>query len=187
MPVGIATSLAIEANRVAVNSARVTSGASNLALSGAIENLTAPHGEFQFDASVSVEQATPILRIPELRRGTVELRGNALWRGGSDFQVTSTLHGTGLAYRDPSVRFEGFRADGAVTVNPVGVDASQLRLNGNYVTDLGSAPVDGLISSVTPARQGSAIARHLTRRLWRPFPRRRQGARPGAVFRQRRD
>src|SRR5208283_3090811 len=113
------------------------------------QNLTSsPHGEFKFNASVSVQEATPVLRIPELRRGTVELRGNATWRGASDFFVASTLHGTGLAYRDPSVRLEGFRADGAVTANPAGVDANGLRLKGDYVTDLGTAPVDGIIQAV---------------------------------------
>jgi translocation and assembly module TamB len=149
LPVGIATSLTIEANRIDVSSAKVTSGASNVTLSGAIEDLASPHGAFKFDASVSVQEATPVLRIPELRRGTVELRGNATWRGGSDFFVASTLHGAGLAYRDPSIRLEGFRADGAVTASPAGVDVSGLRLNGNYVTDLGTAPVDAAIASVT--------------------------------------
>jgi translocation and assembly module TamB len=158
LPVGIATSLTVEANRIDVDSAKVTSGASDIALSGAIENLASPHGEFQFNASVSVEEATPILRIPELRRGTLELRGNATWRGGSDFLVASALHGTRLAYRDPSVRLEDFRADGAVTANPAGVDATGLRLNGNYVTDLGTAPVDGIIQ--TAALRGKNLQLH---------------------------
>jgi translocation and assembly module TamB len=149
LPVSIATSFTVEANRIGVNSARVATGASTVTLSGAIENLAAPHGEFKFDASVSVQEATPILLIPELRRGTVQLRGNATWRGGSDFFVASTLHGTGLAYRDPSVRLEGFRAEGAVTANAAGVDATGLRLIGNYVTDLGSAPMDAVIATAT--------------------------------------
>jgi len=148
MPVGIAASLTIEANRITVSSARVTTGASHVALSGAIDNLAAPRGTFQFDASVAVEQATPILRIPELHAGTVELRGNASWRSASDFSLSSTLHGSGLAYRDPSIRLEGFRADGAVTAGPKGLDASGLRLDGNYVTDLGRAPVTGSIAAV---------------------------------------
>ena len=158
LPAGIATTLTIEANRIDVNSAKVTSGASNIALSGAIENLASPHGEFKFHASVSVEEATPILRIPELRRGTLELRGNATWRGASDFLLAGTLHGTGLAYRDPSVRLEGFRADGALTANPAGVDVSGLRLNGNYVTDLGTAPVEGVIQ--TAALRGKNLQLH---------------------------
>jgi len=158
LPVGIATALTIEANRVDVNSAKFTSGASNIALSGAIENLASPHGEFQFNSSVSVEEATPILRIPELRRGTLELRGKATWHGGSDFLVASALHGTGLAYRDPSVRLEDFRADGALTANPAGVDAHGLRLNGNYVTDLGTAPVEGVIQ--TAALRGKNLQLH---------------------------
>ncbi len=149
MPVGIATSLTVEANRIVVDSARVTSGASNVSLAGGIEDLAAPHGDFKFNASVSVEQATPILRIPELRRGTMEVAGNAQWRGGSDFLMTGTLHGTGLAYRDPSVRLDGFHADGALTVSPAGVDVKGLKLNGSYVTDLGNAPMVGDIATAT--------------------------------------
>ena len=147
LPVAIAASLTVAANRIDISSAQVTSGASKVALSGAIEDLASPHGEFKFDASVSIQEATPVLRIPELRRGTVELRGNATWRGASDFFVASTLHGTGLAYRDPSIRLEEFRADGAVTASAAGVDATGLRLNGNYVTDLGTAPLNCTIAS----------------------------------------
>lgn len=44
LPVGVATSLTLEANRVTVNSARLVSGASTVTLSGAIENLAAPRG-----------------------------------------------------------------------------------------------------------------------------------------------
>ena len=149
MPVGISTSLTIEANRIAVNSAHLMAGASNVVFSGAIENLASPHGTFQFDAGISVDETTPILRIPELHHGTMQLRGNATWRSASDFLVAGTLHGTDLAYRDPSIRLEGFRADGSLTVNPKGVDVGGLRLNGSYVTDIGRAPVDGHIAAVT--------------------------------------
>jgi translocation and assembly module TamB len=149
MPVGISTSLTIEANRIAVNSAHLMAGASNVVFSGAIENLASPNGTFQFDAGISVDETTPILRIPELHHGTMQLRGNATWRSASDFLVAGTLHGTDLAYRDPSIRLEGFRADGSLTVNPKGVDVGGLRLNGSYVTDIGRAPVDGHIAAVT--------------------------------------
>ena len=147
LPCAITASLTVGANRIDVNSAKITSGASSVALSGAIQDLSAPHGEFQFDANVSVQEATPVLRIPELRRGAMELRGNASWRGDGDFFVASTLHGTGLAYRDPSVRFEEFRADGALTATAAGVDATGLRLNGYYVTDLGKTPLNGTVAS----------------------------------------
>ena len=48
----------------------------------------------------------------------------------------------------PAYDLEGFRADGAVTVSPKGVDASGLHLQGNYVTDRSRAPVDGHIAAV---------------------------------------
>jgi len=147
LPVAIAASLAVGANRIDLNSARLTSGASTIVLSGALEDLVSPHGDFKFDASVSVQEATPILRIPELRRGAIEVRGTAAWRGASNFLVAGALHGTGLAYRDPSIRLEGFRADGALAASPAGVNVTGLRLNGNYVTDLGVAPLNGVIAS----------------------------------------
>ena len=148
LPVGISTKLTLEASRITVNSARVTSGASAINLSGALENLAAPHGTFSFDASVSVQEATPVLLIPELHHGTVKLKGTATWTTSTDFFVASSLHGTDLAYRDPSIRLEGFRADGAVTLAPRGLDASGLHLQGSYVTDRGRAPVDGHIAAV---------------------------------------
>jgi translocation and assembly module TamB len=158
MPAGISTSLTIDGNRIGVNSARVVSGASNVAFSGAIENLATPRATFAFNASVSVEQAAPILRIPELRRGTVALRGNATWRGGSDFFVASTLSGTNLAYRDPSVRLDGFTVDGALTAGPKGVDGSGLRLAGKYVASRASTPVAGTITAV--AVRGKDVELH---------------------------
>ena len=148
LPTGIATSLTLEANRITVNSARLVSGASSIAFSGAIEDLAAPHGEFQYQAKVAVAEATPILRIPELRRGTVELRGKAAWTDAASFSVTGVLHGYGLGYRDPSVHLEGFTADGALTAGPKGVEVNGLKLSGSYVTDASLAPVDGRIANV---------------------------------------
>lgn len=52
MPVGIATSLTVEANHINVDLARLVSGASSVDLSGAIDNLASPHAELKFDASV---------------------------------------------------------------------------------------------------------------------------------------
>jgi len=147
LPVGVAIALTIEANRIAIQSARLVSGRSRLGFSGAIENLAAPHGTLQYDASVSVREATPILRIPELRSGTVELRGTAAW-AASDFSVAGNLHGYDLVYRDPSIHLDGFRADGSLTAGPKGVDVSGLRLAGSYVTAAGRAAVDGRIAAV---------------------------------------
>ena len=148
LPAGITTSLTIEGNRIDVKSARLVSGASRVSFSGAIENLAAPRGSFQFDAQVSVEEATPILRIPELRRGSMQLKGTASWTNPDDIFIAAALHGTGLEYRDPSVHLQGFRADGALTANAKGVDVSGLRLAGDYVTAIGRAPIDARIHAV---------------------------------------
>jgi translocation and assembly module TamB len=148
MPVGIAMALTLEANRVAISSARLVSGASSVVFSGAIENLASPQGAFQYDARISVAEATPILRIPELHHGTVELRGKAAWTDASSFSVSGALDGFDLAYRDPSIRLEGFRAAGALTAGPKGVEVNGLRLAGSYVTDAGRAPVESRIHTV---------------------------------------
>ena len=149
LPVGVAVALTLEANRVALTSARLVSGASSIGFSGTIENLASPRAALQYDARIAVREATPILRIPELRSGTMRVRGNARWAGASDFSVTGTLHGTDLVYRDDTIHLEGFRADGALTAGPKGVDVAGLRLAGSYVTDAGTAPVEGRMAGVS--------------------------------------
>ncbi|HUI55431.1 MAG TPA: translocation/assembly module TamB domain-containing protein [Bryobacteraceae bacterium] len=148
MPAGITMAVTLERDRIDVTSARLTVGGSKVDLSGAVENLAAPRGSFRYDASVSVVEAARILRLPPLRRGTVQLQGKASLDVTSGFSAAGALNGYQLEYRDATVRLQDVRVDGAVTAGPGGIDASGLRLAGDYVTNLNRAPVGGHIEHV---------------------------------------
>ena len=126
-PFGVTLALTIEKKRIGVTTARVTSGGSLVDFSGAVEDLAAPHGSFLFDARVPVAEAAPILHIEELKRGTIEVGGRALW-AGSGFSATGTLHAYNVEYRDSLLRLEDGRVDGSLSASLKGIDLSGIRL-----------------------------------------------------------
>ena len=148
LPLQVTLSADIERNRIAIRSARIASGNSRIAVSGAMEDFNSPHGSFRYDARVAVTEATKVLRIPELHNGTVQVAGAAVWKGGSDISITGNVHGYGLDYSDSTVRLRGFRADGALTAGAHGVDLNRLQLSGAHITDLGQELLDARIANV---------------------------------------
>jgi len=148
VPLGMALDLTIQRNRIAIDSARLRYAANQLDLSGAIEDLNSPRGAFQFDARVSIGEIMPVLLVKELHRGSAQVTGNATWSAAAGVALTGKLHAVGLEYQDSSLRLVGFRAEGAVAANSKGVDATALRLSGDYTNRDHSARVEGQIGSV---------------------------------------
>ena len=140
----VAANTAFERGRFAISSAKLTSGDSTVQLSGAIENLAAPRGAFQFEARVNAAEAGRSLRIKLLERGAVEVAGNAVWAGGSQFSLTGKLHAYNLDYRGAYVQLRGFRADGALAANPAGIDLTAVHLSG----DAAGIPISGQAGNI---------------------------------------
>lgn len=120
-----------EKNRISVASARLATGATTIQLAGAIEDLSDPHGSFRFDAHGDTADAARILRTQLLDRGVVDVAGNIDWEGGSRFQLHGKMRASEIQYRGAYIQLRGFRADGAVSASPDGIDLSSLRLSGN--------------------------------------------------------
>ena len=87
MPVGIAASLTIEANRIAVNSARVTIGRfEHRALGRDSKTWHRLDGDSKFDANVfGTRKPRRFCASRNCAAARYELRGNATWRGGVRF------------------------------------------------------------------------------------------------------
>ena len=88
-----------------------------------------------------------ILRVPELRSGTADVAGNAVWAGSSNFSATGRLHAYGVEYRDSFVRLQGFRVDAALAAGPAGIGLSGVRLSGNEVNLASQVPAEGSIAT----------------------------------------
>lgn len=158
VPLGVALRVTLERNRIGIDSGKLTYAANQIDLSGAIEDLTSPHGAFQYDARVSIPQVMQILRVKELRRGVAQVTGRALWNEPAGFSLTGKLHTVGLEYRDAYLRLAGIRADGSVTAGVKGVDASALRFSGGYVNENQHTPFEGNIGAV--ALRGTSLDLH---------------------------
>ncbi|MGA2268036.1 MAG: translocation/assembly module TamB domain-containing protein [Bryobacteraceae bacterium] len=148
VPLDVAMAVTFERNRIGLTSAKVATGDSHIDFSGAVEDLLSPHGSFQYDARASLADVARILRVSELQRGIVDVTGNALWAGSSDYSATGRLRAYGVDYRDSYVRLQGFRVDGALTAGTGGIGLSAVRLSGNYVAPASRVPVDGRIATV---------------------------------------
>jgi len=149
LPLGLTASLAIERNRLAVTSAKLVTGDSHIEISGTVEDLASPHGAFQYDARVSVPDAGRVLRVRSLERGAVEVGGKVDWAGGSNYSISGKWRAHDLEFRDSDVRLLGFRADGAMSARPEGVDLSGLRIWGAVRSVAATTPVEGRIAIVS--------------------------------------
>lgn len=148
-PLGVTLAATLERNRVGIRSLAISSGASRVQVSGAIENFDAPRASLNYSAVAAVAEATKVLRIPELQRGAMQVSGTLAWNGAQSFSLTGKVHGSGLDYSDPTIRLRGFQAIGSLTAGPQGVDLNGLQLSGKYVTDLDQAQVDARIAGVS--------------------------------------
>jgi len=129
----ITASFALEPNRIAIAAANLATGKSRLSLAGQIENLAAPHGSFEFQGRLDNGDAQRIFETKLLDRGTVDLKGSGVWRGGADVSIAGHLLGTGLEYYDSSIRLHNFTASGPLTSDLRTVTVRPMRLSGQAV------------------------------------------------------
>jgi len=147
VPLDVALAVTFEKNRIGVTSAKVATSDSHIDFSGAVEDLVSPRASFRYNLRASLADVNRILRVPELKRGTAEVTGNAVWTGSSNYSASGRLHAYGVEYRDSFVRLQGFRVDAALAAGPAGVGLSGVKLSGNEVNSASQVPVEGSIAT----------------------------------------
>ncbi len=158
LPLDVSLTLALEKNRVQIESARVATAQSQTEFSGAIDSLTDLSGSFQFKARVALKELGRIIAWHTLLEGPVTLAGNLHFHGMSDYLATGSFHSAGLLFTpDPHFTLRDCTVDGVVRLDPRGVETSGVRLAGMAMAILtGSGtdhplerfPVSGRIESV---------------------------------------
>ena len=143
----VTASFVLESNRIEVTAASLATGKSRVSLAGQIENLADPHGRFGFQARLDNGDAERIFSTKLLARGTAVVGGSAIWRGGADVSIAGHLLGTGLEYRDSSIRLHGFTASGPLTSDLRTVTVRPIRLTGEAVLGGQSFPVEANIAA----------------------------------------
>jgi hypothetical protein len=155
VPLDVSLALAVEKNRVRIDSGRVSTGPSQAEFSGAIDSLTDFSGAFQYKVRASLGELTRTLGWRTQLEGPVTLAGKASFHGASDYQASGALHAAGVLFHPgPALHSAGLPADGAFNVDPRRIAVSGLRIEGLAMASLtGTAklqpfPVSGRIESV---------------------------------------
>jgi translocation and assembly module TamB len=146
-PFAVNLALTMEKNRIAVDSGTIATGATTVALHGALEDLAAPHARFQYQARVALTDIARIFRAPQLRAGIGVVGGTGEWTPAAGLAIAGTLHSTGVEYRDDVMRLVDFRGDGTASASTKGVFADGLRLSGFYAVGARREAVQGVVGS----------------------------------------
>jgi translocation and assembly module TamB len=146
-PFAVNLAVTMEKNRIALDSATIVTGATRVQANGALEDLTAPHAHFQYQANLALKDVARIFRAPQLRAGSGLVGGTGEWTPAAGLAVAGTLHSSGVEYRDDVLRLVDFRGDGAVSASTKGVFAQHVRLSGFYAVDKRREALQGEVGS----------------------------------------
>jgi translocation and assembly module TamB len=155
-PVDVSLTMALERNRVRIDSARVATAQSEAEFSGAIDSLVSFSGSLQYKARVSLAEAARLLAWRTQLEGPVTLAGGVRFQGTSDYQAAGSFHAAGLLFRpDPRFVLRDFSADGAVNLDPRRIEVTGMRLSGLAMAavagkgrSLEAIPVSGSVEKV---------------------------------------
>ncbi len=156
LPVDLSTALAVESNRITIESARLEMGSSHVALSGTIENLVAPRVSVHYETAGSLADVKPgllpFLKHSGIERVTVNAAGDAAYQTG-DFRVTGDWRATGDAslpvQAGKVLRVRNLRATGKLRADQSGADLSALRWSADASYAGTPIPAEGQTSALT--------------------------------------
>ena len=137
VPLEVSLALAVEKNRVRIDSGRVSTGQTQAEFSGVIDSLTDFSGAFQYKVRASLAELTRTLALRTQLEGPATLVGKASFHGASDYRASGSLHAAGLLFTpDPHFTLHDLRADGGFNIDPRRIVVSGLRIEGLAMASL---------------------------------------------------
>jgi translocation and assembly module TamB len=136
IPFEVNATLAIEPNRVEIASAKLAMEDGAITLSGSVRDFASPQISLRYGLRASLGAAQRVLKLNTAARGAVEVDGEILWRGGSDYRVTGKLHVYDASYRSGSGGLRQLRADGNLAIDPKRIAVTAMRFSGAAFNEL---------------------------------------------------
>lgn len=113
--VGMSSQFVLDRNRLNISALRLSTRESRVDLTGALENLRAPRGNFNLRATGSIREAVQLFRVPLQPEGSAQFDGKLAVSFGSsfDFEFNGKVNGRGLGFAQDRIRIAGadVRAD----------------------------------------------------------------------------
>ncbi|MGH9503842.1 MAG: translocation/assembly module TamB domain-containing protein [Terriglobales bacterium] len=116
----------LERNQVEVRSLKATSGRSRLQAAGQVVNFSQPKVDGDYDVSLDLAEAAALTRRPEVRRGTLQLKGHGSW-SAQDFSSLGRVLISNLDWRDAPVGVHNASLTAQYAVDPVRLALSQIQ------------------------------------------------------------
>ncbi|MGH9665895.1 MAG: hypothetical protein ACRD9L_15830, partial [Bryobacteraceae bacterium] len=166
------TSLAVEKDRVQVASARFGLKDSSVELSGPVTNLASPRADFDVKAALSLAELGGPLKLPVSPQGAVDFQGKAsISLASADYSLTGSATGSGLGFRNASVRLNGLAFRAGVEYTPARIVLSALSATGLGATFMGRAEVQNLsVFRIEGSVKDAPAAAAVQAVIPKPFP-----------------
>ncbi len=136
-PLDVSLVLAVEKNRMRIDSGRVSTEQSQAEFSGAIDSLTDFSGAFQYKVRASLGEVTRTFDLRTELEGPATVVGKVSFHGATNYQASGSLHVAGVLFHpDPHFTLRDFRTDGAFHIDPRRILVSGLRIGGTAMASL---------------------------------------------------
>lgn len=152
IPMNLDVALVMEKNRIGVESATLGSGGSVVKLKGAIEDLTNPRGDFQYDVHLVLAEISKYIQQTQLPQGgVVDMAGNVTFTGTDNYKLNGKLNANNVDFRRGGFALQQFDTTGVVTATPERVQLESTRLSGTIRAAANVQPVSvsGRVADVT--------------------------------------
>ncbi len=117
----IATTIAIEKNRLVVEQAKIGAGPSEIDVNGRIDDFTAPVVTAEYRAKVSVGQVGDILKLKSHQSGWLEANGSASYHTADNYAISGFVKAYDVAYRVPGIDLKRIRLQAKIDGGPKSV------------------------------------------------------------------
>ncbi len=116
---------ALVRNEAEIKSLKWASPGSQMEASGRIRNLDDPKIDLAYNATLSAVELGSTARIPELRGGTIDLKGTAMIAAG-EYATTGQAHVKGLTWRDEGITIANVAGVTQYALNPKTLDLNNV-------------------------------------------------------------
>jgi translocation and assembly module TamB len=126
----VSAAFVVSRNRFELTHARIALGQSTFDVRGAVADLSAPRGEFEYSGRVELKDIPPQFRTAAVAdRGWLKLSGRASLGGARDFWVDGRVEGRGIVFSQPGFRLRDIGIASGMALTPQGLELPGLTIS----------------------------------------------------------
>ncbi|HWQ56730.1 MAG TPA: translocation/assembly module TamB domain-containing protein [Bryobacteraceae bacterium] len=151
VPVDVDLMVGVYGGRIEVTAGRFATGNSQVAFSGAVEDIAKFQAGFDYKARLDLADLKRIVEVNAPPSGEALVAGKARFDGFAHYDIRGKLNAARVGWSHPDLWLRDFRAEGTVSLTPARLESRDMRVSGNALLGRKTQPqpVEGRIESVT--------------------------------------